>query len=445
MELTSRELATGIVFVAFVLLSFGLSKDRKELLRSLLGVVKAFAAWKVWTVVLSYLIFVAAVVVLAYSLGAWSSELLKDTLIIGFFVGLPILLNSAKFKDGLGVVEHVAKEVLGVAALLVVYLNLAPFSLWGELILQVALLFFVMLAIVGKRDPKTASVGKFFEVLTGLIGIGLIAYVTIQVATRFNEFDWEREAMAFAVSVWLPFSLIPFIYLFGLIASCEATFVRAKFHNKREALPLSARLAFLFGVHGSLRYATSFTGHWLPELAKQKSFRDALGTMRGYRQSVRRNARQNRERRRRLRKQAGSTGVDENGLWLDRREFHETKEALDGLFYSQMGLYRHHGGRYWTDPVVVFPVGGFRNLPEDHGVDFRVRDDGQAWAAWRHTVGAYCLGVGGTRDLEARWRYADTEPPSIYPDPASSGWVDLAEDSEASPEWHVDDAPIPDA
>ena len=46
MELTTSEIATGIVFVAVVLLSFGHSKDRKELLRSLLGVVKAFAAWR---------------------------------------------------------------------------------------------------------------------------------------------------------------------------------------------------------------------------------------------------------------------------------------------------------------------------------------------------------------------------------------------------------------
>lgn len=275
--------------------------------------------------------------------------------------------------------------------------------------------------------------------------IGLIAYVTIRVATGFNEFNWEHEATVFALSVWLPVSLIPFIYLFGLIASREATLVGAKFHNGREALPLAARLAFVLGVHGSLRYATSFTGRWLPELAKQQSFRDASRTMREYRQSVRNNARQNHERRRRLRKQAGSTGVDENGLWLDRREFHETKEALDGLFYAQMGLYRHHGGRYWTDPIVVFPVGGFRNLSEDHGVDFRVRDDGQAWAAWRHTVGAFCLGVGGTQDLEAHWRYAGTESPSNYPGPASSGWVDVSEDPKASSEWHADDAPIPDA
>lgn len=445
MDLTSRELATGIVVVSFVLLSFLLTKDRKGLLRSLTNVAIAFASWKVWTVILAYLIFVAAVVILANSVGAWSGNLLKDTLIVAFFGGLPILLNSAKFRVGLGVVKHVVKDVLGVAALLVVYLNLALFPLWGELILQTSLLFFVILAIVGKHDPETASAGRIFEVLTVLLGIGLIAYVTIRVATRFNEFDWEHEAIAFGLSVWLPVSLIPFIYIFGLIASCEVTLVRMKFHNDKEALPLAVRIAFVLGVRGSLRFATFFTGHWLPELAKQKSFMDASRTMREYRGSVRKNARQNHERRRRLRRLAGTTGEDDNGRWLDRREFHETKEALNGLFYTQMGLYRHRGGRYWTDRTVVLPVGGFRNLPEEHGVDFHVRDDGQAWLAWRHTVGGFFLGVGGTQYLEAHWRYAGTESPSNYPGPAVSGWVDVSEYSEDSPEWQADDAPMPDA
>lgn len=445
MEITSRELATGIVTVTFVLLYFLLTKDRKGLLRSFLDFVKACAAFKVWTAVLAYLVFVAAVIVLAYSVGAWSGELLKDTLISIFFVGFPILLNSRKFRGGIGMVKHVVKEVIGVTALLVVYLNLVTFPLLGELILQMSIFFFVMLSVVSKRDPRTAAVGRFFDVLTTLIGIGLLAHVMIRVITDFNEFDWEREATAFALSVWLPISLIPFIYVFGVLSSCEETLVRAKFLNGRQMLPLAVRFAFLLGVRGSLRYATNFAGCWLLELGKQKSFRDASRTMREYRRSVRYTARQNSERRRRLRKQAGVTGTDENGRWLDRREFHETKEALDGLFYTQMGLYKHHGGRYRTDPIVVMPIGGFRNLPQDHGVDFCVRDDGQAWAGWRHTVGGFCLGVGGTQNLEARWRYAGTEPPSNYPGSASLGWVDVSVDSEASPEWHADDVLIPDA
>lgn len=442
MEFTSRELATGIIFLAIILLSFGLNKDRKKLWRSLTGLAKALAAWKIWTVVLAYLTFVTSVLITAHSLGFWSTALLKDTLILGLFVGLPLLFNSTNFKNGIEVVNHVAGKALGLAALLVVYVDLVLFPLWGELILQVFLLFFVVLALIGKRDPKTVSLGKFFDVLTGLIVIGLIIYVSIQLATHFNDFDWEHEAVAFSVSLWFPFSLIPFVYLFGLMASCETALAMAKFHNGRSKLPLRVQLAFLLGVRGSLRYATSFTGRWLPQIANQRSFREALRMMREYRRVVRNNSQYNRERLRRLKQNAGTTGVDENGLWRDRREFHETKEALDRMFYSQMALYRNQGGRYWSDPIMVFPPGGFRNLPEGHGVEFRVRDDGQAWAALRHTAGGYCLGVGGTGDLDAHWRYADTNTPATYPSPEFPAREDVSKGSEASPEWHADDAPL---
>ena len=442
MEFTTREIATGILMIAFVLIVFSFNKDRKELLQSFLKVVKAFAAWKVWTAFLAYLVYFAGVVALAHSLGFWSTALLKDTLTTCLFVGAPILLNSTSFNNGAAMVKHVVNEVLGITALLVVYINLAPFPLWGELILQTSLFFCVALAVVAKREPKTVSVGKFFERLMGIVVLGVLIYATVRVITHFREFNWGDEVAAFALSVWLPVSLLPFIYVFGLIAACEATLVRAKFHNDRKRLPLSVKLGFLFGIHGSLRYASSFTGRWLSRLATGNSFRGTRLTMRDYRQAVRSKTRANRERRRHLKQNSGATGVDEDGLWRDRREFHETKEALDYLFYTQMGLYRNRGGHYWTEPIVIFPLGGFKNLPDEHGIDFRVRDDGQAWAAWRHTAGGFCLGIGGTSDLETRWRYAGMGAPTSYPSSTSPGWVDLSHGPEASPEWSADDGPV---
>lgn len=442
MDFTSREIASGVIVVGFVLLSFLLSEDRKKLVEALLGVAKAFGQWKVWTVILAYIGYLSGVVLLAHVLGGWSTDLLKDTLIIGVFVGLPILLNSTDFEVGQEVVRHVTREVFGVTALLVVYVNLRSFPLWGELILQVSLLLFMMLSMVGVRDPKTASIGRFFGGLAGVIVLGLLTHVSVQVVTNFHQIEWQREAATFVLSVWLPVSLIPFIYFFGLISACESALIQVKIHNHGEMLPLLVRLGFLLGLHGSLRYASAFKGLWLPKLASQGSYGHTRRMMHEYRRSVRRNARKNSERRRRLKRNAGKRAVDDNGLWLDRREFYETKEALDGLFFSQMGLYRAQGGRYWSDPTFFFPARGFKNLPEGHGVRYRVSDDGQAWVAWRKTVGGFFLGIGGTCDLEAYWRYASTEAPTKYPSEGSAGWADISKDPEASPEWNVNDGPI---
>ncbi len=449
MELTSRELATIIILVAFAVLAVVLSRDRTQLREAAIEVLKALSAWKVWSVILAYLLYATGVIVLACLAGLWSADLMKDTLIIVFFVGLPIIANASKFEAGTDVFAHVVKEVLGVTAILVVYLNLAPFPLWGELILQVVLLFAILIAATGKSDPENAPVVKLANAIVALIGIGLIIHVTVRVAVAFDTFDWNAEARAFALSVLLPLSLIPFTYGLGLLMSCEATFVRLKYHNNRGELPLRVRLALLLGFHGSLRYATGFTGLWLPRIATQTSFTSARRTMRAYRLTMRENARKNRDRERRLRENAGVAGVDEDGLWRDRREFYETKRVLEGVFYSQMRLYRYRGARYWTDPVLLFPVEGFKELPEDHGVQLCVRDDAQEWFAWRRTIGGFYLGVGGTSDVDAEWRYTSAEPPDTYPADQAAGWKLLMRNGEGylrgDPEWDTEDAPYPRA
>lgn len=90
----------------------------------------------------------------------------------------------------------------------------------------------------------------------------------------------DRMSVTFALSIWLPASLIPFVYTFSLIASCESTLVRAKFHADRERLRLPIRLGVLLGVRGSLRYASSFSGLWLSQLSTRKSFGSTLRLMR---------------------------------------------------------------------------------------------------------------------------------------------------------------------
>jgi hypothetical protein len=443
MELTSRELATVLLFAAFIGLAFLLSKDRKGLIHSFGGVLKAFSAWKVWLVVVAYLAYSTGIVLLAKWMGIWSLDLLKDTIIIVFFTGLPILFNMTNFKDGSAVVKKVLGEVVGVSALLVVYLNLAPFPLWGELILQAVLAFLVLVSAVAKLDPKTAAVARVFNVLITLTALGLLVYVTVQIITNFGSFDWGKEASAFALSIWLPLMQLPFVYGFGLFAASEMAIVRLRLHNNHENPPLKVRLALLLGFRGRLRYASRFSLRWIPELARERSFRQARRTMRDYRAAVRDRARQQRERRLRLKKFAGASGVDEKGLWLDRREFSETKKALADLYFTQMGVYRNRGGRYLEDPRILLTSWSLKGLPEDHGIEIKVSRDRQAWSGWRRTVGGYYFGIGGSDDVDERWEYDDASPPADLPTVRTSGWRETTQ-ADRSAEWEASDDPVPD-
>lgn len=289
MDFSSREIATAIIFASVMLLGLALSRDRGVLLKSLIDVARAFAPWKVWTVVLGYFVYLVCVVTLASEVGAWSYDLLKDTVVTGFFVGLPILFNIANFKNGYHVIRHVIKLVLGISALLAVYLNLAPFPLWGELILQTVLLTLGGLSVVAKLKPETASVGKMSQILSGLIGIGLLFHVTLHIILDFSEIDWNLSLRTFALSIWLPMSLTLFIYSFAFISACESALIRAERHNANKNLPALVKLAFVLGVSGRLGYVVAFTNHHRQLLAGDSSFREATRTMSEFRNWMRSN------------------------------------------------------------------------------------------------------------------------------------------------------------
>lgn len=166
--------------------------------------------------------------------------------------------------------------------------------------------------------------------------------------------------------------------------------------------------------------------------------------MREYRRTVRENRNAEKQRQRRLRELANVDGVDENGLRLDRREFKETKDVLNTLYFNQMGWHRNRLSRYQPDPNRVIPSVARRGLPEDRGIQMRVRDDGQAWFGWRRTPGGYYFAVGGTEKLDAKWQYDAETRPGGYPSESDPRWRDTSL-RESSPEWTANDGPIPEA
>lgn len=127
---------------------------------------------------------------------------------------------------------------------------------------------------------------------------------------------------------------------------------------------------------------------------------------------------------------AGSDEVDEYGRRHDRREFSETTKALSRLAGNQTGWYRNRGRRYRPELLRISePQFAQCGLPEDHGIEMLVTEDGRAWWAWRRTPPGLVFAVGANASVEGpafpgdvpmEWRYEGEEPPSGPPgeDPA---------------------------
>jgi len=437
MEFSNREIATGILIVLGLILLVAISKDRRSIGESMVGVLKALSAWKLLVPLALYILYALAVVVIANTLGWWDGSLLSTTILTILATALPLFINVNDYATGTQLVKKVVIEVVGISAILITYLNLGEFPILGEVLLQAVLLVVVLLASWTPRKPEETIVVQTFKVILTLIVITLLITTTTTVVNNVGGIDWLHESKAFALSIWLPVALIPFLYVTALTAAIEMAIVRLRLHNDRKSPPLRVRLALIFGFHSRLLYAKRFSGLWITEMSAQRTFHDGRAFMRKYRSAVQARVAEQRARDRQIKERTGQRGVDEQGLWLDRREFYETRNVLENIWFMQAAIFRNQG-KYTNESFLIssFDV---KNLPKEHGIEIDLAKNARSWFAWRKTAGGYYFAVGGSKDVDAHWQYDGSEKPIGISYPSSNGWVNITTD-EKHLEWrtHID-------
>lgn len=441
MDFSNREIATGILIAVGLILLLAFPKSRRALLTGIVDVLKALFQRKLLLLFALYFLYAIGLVAIANSQGWWDTSLLSVTILTIVVTGFPLFMNANNYKTGSELIRNVVLEVAGLSALMIAYLNLGEFPIWGEVILQLILIPVVVFIAMAPRTPDGKRAARFFEIVLGLLAIGLLISTTVTLLSAATTFDWLHEFSAFAVSIWLPIALIPFLYVLALLMQIEIALVRLKLHNDRKHPPFRVRLALVAGFHGRLLYAKRFSGLWITEMSAQRTFRDGRAFMRKYRAAVRARVAEQRSRDRLLKERTGQRGVDEHGLWLDRREFYETREILDDIWYTQAAIFRN-GGKYVNEPFLISSF-HLKKLPKDHGIEIVLAKNARAWYAWRKTPGGYFFASGGSKDVDAKWRYDGVESPTDFPRAGLPGWVNTTL-NEKSLEWGTSqDRPIP--
>lgn len=420
--LNNRELASVILISLLILLALALPKWRNIALPSLRTVGRSFLQWSILRIFGLFVVWVALWVWLAWLIGAWEPALLKDSIIILFGVGFPLLFSSIRAKSGVEIVDHIRRETLTLSALFLFYLNLESLPLWGELIAQPVIALLSAITAFARHDEKGRRVVGCFSILLVMIGIGLIAWTSVQIVNNWNKLDWSELLAQLALSVWLPFTMFPYLYVVAFYAATEAILKRLLWMNKE--MPLRARLGVLAGLHGSVRWAKELTGRY-NHVAQARTFRGALSEIRDFREDVVRRHNREADRLATLDRFAGDVGVDANGAQLDRREFDGTKRALDFIHIAQALRYERLGETFWDDltDMVISPASRW-GLPNEHGIVVETTSDKKKWRAWRRLPSGWVLGIGATGRF-GEYRYAGAEPPATWPG-ASDEWIDVA-------------------
>jgi hypothetical protein len=273
--LSSREAASALIIVAagVAVLCFRPSR------RAIPDVLRAATHWRLlvlWSVYGAYSILT---VWLASRLHAWDPSMLKDTVLVVLGTGLPLLFSANKLRDGPGFFRSTVSRTIGTSALIGLYVNLAAFSFWLELPLQVFMIAVGLLDVAAARMPNTRPLRRVLSVLTVTAGI-LVLWHTTTVVTRWSAQDWVATSRVAGMSVWFVAAMLPFVYVVAYWMRCEQIFSLLRVQNPgHRRPPRRVRLAVVLGLRGSVRYAHRFVGRWYGRVGRMRGYREAARAM----------------------------------------------------------------------------------------------------------------------------------------------------------------------
>ena len=436
--LNSREEATITLVALFVTLAFLL--DRRKFAQAWIPAIKATTNPIILGVLSCYGAAVVALTFTASKLGIWDKSLIKDTIILVIFSGIPTLVaRPLNANNSTELVKNILKATLGISAIAATYVNVTTFSYPMELLLQVVATIVVTGIEVGKRPPERIRAVKFLSVIQLGLGILLATSVAIYIIKDIKSIEMAQQLRLAIFSAYLPITLIPFSYALAFIAAAETKLKLLSIHNRN--ISNSTKFAVFLGFHWNLQNVREFYGQQLLDAAHAANSRELSNVMQKHRAVVKRNEHLNQQRNKRLKQLAGVPGRDQRGAWIDRREFHETKSALTSIYCTELGLYRnrpeHH---YHKDTSIIFNQLTIDKLPTPHGIHLEVRSDLQAWYAWRQTIGGCYLAIGGSSRIEARWHYSGKTAPTSFPCDNIPEWIDSERDTD-NVDWSTDDGP----
>lgn len=414
--MNEREIATVVLFGTLVVLGLINQKSRVELVGGFAQLAKAFWNRKVIGVLLVYAAWVALCVWVAHLVGFWRPSLLKDMLLTAVVVGFPLLMRSLKNKNGTLLLRDIAKEAVGLSALVGFYVNLTPLPLWLEIALQFVLFVLLMSQVAVRRidgKPGQRLMSGCISVLLALIGIGVFIWSTVRFVAQWPELDQTELFLQLAQSVWLPLALFPFLYGFAYMAAVEGIFVRLPYMNGE--VSVREKLGILVGLGFSLRSAKAFTGRHM-KLNGPRTFAGAVEHARNIGHDLDQREARRRDQLDSLAANAGLVGADAGGAQLDRREFHVTKEALRWLHTCQSGWFERQGDRFWGPERLdsMLNAAHKKELPDAHGITLETNRDRTKWRAWRELPNGWVLGIGSTKRSD-QYLYAGPNAPHTFP------------------------------
>jgi hypothetical protein len=420
----NRQLATLILFGCLLLLGLATKPGRI----SLANAARSFWRVKVAATLFLYMVWLAGVHWLGAAVGIWKARLLGESIYWMVVAGFVPLFRMTEPRKRRQPFRSLMRDLVTSTVFLVFFLNLKPFDLAGELVLQVVLALLVGGQLIAVRKRRRQA-RRICEVLLLLVMLGMATYTVVWLVRAGGTVDWANETRKFFLPIWLTVGTFPYIYVFAFWDRYSVMFALLQLRREEDRPSRRAHLGLVLGLRGRLNDIYDF-----PRYSYLANGAHSLGdgwrvvqVFRGHRAAHIARKQSDAER---LVRNAGVVGVDEQGRTLDRREFKETKDALLYIASCQVGW--HDCGGYRADLLDVLGTSLLRQgLPAKHGITMSV--DGQRWYAYRRTPSGRVLGIGALDEPCDQWFYEGDDPPTGYP-ARGRGWGRAAHDRGV--DWH---------
>ncbi|MFF2842336.1 hypothetical protein [Paenarthrobacter sp. NPDC057981] len=431
MEVNNREWALAIWFAAFILLVLLFPASR----RSALGLLGQFFGHRIMVPFMTMVVYTSGSVAVLIALGIWEAKLITPTILWFLTTALVNFMRVPRAMKEPGFFRKLALSAVAAPVVVQFVVDLYPFGLLEEVVLQGGFILFGALAAYTGTQQGLRTAHHVFNTLVGILAILVIVHSVTEIASQWTRIDYLGEAKKFLLPIGMTAAFLPFLYGLTLYASFESTLTLMRVSTTNDAKLLKPALALAWRTRLSVRRLSGVTPRARFDMARATSVREAITAFdEGQEAEV---ARQQlaADKKQRLIDNAGLDGVDGEGKRLDQREFEETKAALGYLHLCHAGHYRNTG-RYRADMLEFLGPETFakKGLPDGAVVSMQVSNDGQQWWAWRRTTSEWVFAIGAKKAPNDRWEYDGPQVPSGGPgdDPA---WRHFMEPAKTHEHW----------
>lgn len=205
-------------FAAFIIWN---TQSRSALLSAIKTATgrKLLALWVIYTLWIVLFVLVADVV------GIWDPALTKDTFVWGVSSGL-VLLGSFTDATKVSYLKAKATEIVGGIVVIEYFMNLSPFSIPIELVLQVVLLIAIALP-AGASNSQEEEIASKVRLWTLTIASAVVVIHTLRTAdVSWGAVDWQLSVVKMVLPMLLGLWILILTFPLSIYAAYEEVFLR---------------------------------------------------------------------------------------------------------------------------------------------------------------------------------------------------------------------------